>query len=80
MNGDVEVEKWLSKLFSELIKSGIDSDEHIRYRGSSLGNHRPPNLKSLKKAHAGWTGEFLTPLLQEHLEKIVRDYEKLEKP
>jgi hypothetical protein len=30
-------------------------------------------------AHLGWVGEFLTPLLQKHLDDIVDDYQKAEK-
>jgi len=78
MKQETDVEKWLSSLFSELIRRGIDSDEHIHFNGSPLGGSSAPNLEEIKGAHLGWVGEFLTPLLQEHLDKIVEDYKKLE--
>lgn len=78
MNKKIDVEKWLSSLFSELIRRGIDSDEHIHFHGSPLGDCYAPTLEELKDVHLGWVGEFLTPLLQEHLDKIMEDYKKVE--
>ena len=78
MNREIDTEKWLSSLFSELIRRGIDEDEHLHYRDYHLDDLPPPNLEELKGAHLGWVGEFLTPLLQEHLEEILGDYKKLE--
>ena len=78
MNLEVDVEKWLSSLFSELIRRGIESDEHIHFKDSPLGGYSAPNLEEIKGSHLGWVGEFLTPLLQEHLEEILKDYKKVE--
>ena len=76
MSKEVDTEKWLSCLFSELIQRGIDSDEHLHYLGSDSD---APNLKEIRSAHLGWVGEFLTPLLQKHLDDVVEDYQKEEK-
>ena len=78
MNREIDTEKWLSSLFSELIRRGIESDEHLHFRGVPLNDSPPPNLEELRGAHLGWVGEFLTPLLQEHLEVIITDYQKSE--
>lgn len=78
MNREVDTEKWLSSLFSELIRRGIESDEHLHFKDSPLGGSPAPSLKDLEGAHTGWIGEFLTPLLQEHLGEILKDYKKLE--
>jgi len=78
MSNDVDTEKWLSSLFSELIRRGIDCDEHLHFKDSPLNNSPSPNLKQIRDAHPGWIGEFLTPLLQEHLNKIIDDYQKSE--
>ena len=78
MNREIDTEKWLSSLFSELIRRGIESDEHLHFRDSPLGGSSAPNLEELRGAHLGWVGEFLTPLLQEHLEVIIADYQKSE--
>ena len=78
MNREVDTEKWLSSLFSELIRRGIESDEHLHFRDSPLGGSSAPNLEEIKGSHLGWVGEFLTPLLQEHLEVIITDYQKSE--
>ena len=71
MSQEVDTEKWLSSLFSELIRRGIESDEHLHFKDSALGGSSAPNLEELRGAHLGWVGEFLTPLLQEHLEVII---------
>lgn len=78
MSREIDTEKWLSSLFSELIRRGLDSDEHIHFHGSPLGDSYAPNLEELKESHLGYTGEFLTELLQEHLDRILQDYRKLE--
>lgn len=78
MSQEIDTEKWLSSLFSELIRRGLDSDEHLHYHGSPLGGSPAPSREELMVAHLGYTGEFLTELLQEHLEKILHDYGKLE--
>ena len=78
MSREIDTEKWLSSLFSELIRRGLDSDEHVHFFGSPLGGSGAPSLEELKAAHLGYTGEFLVPLLQEHLERILHDYGKLE--
>jgi hypothetical protein len=78
MSKEVDTEKWLAALFSELIKRGIDSDEHLHFKDSPLGDSLTPLLIEIKNAHLGWVGEFLTPLLQKHLDDIVNDYQKLE--
>lgn len=78
MSRVLDTEKWLSSLFSELIRRGLDSDEHLHFRDSTLGDLPPPNLEELRGAHLGWVGEFLTPLLQKHLNEIISDYQKLE--
>lgn len=76
---EIDVEKWLSALMSELIRRGIDSDEHIHLRSNLMGELAVPSLDQIRTAHVGWIGEFLAPLLQNHLDEITRDYEKLEK-
>jgi len=73
-----DTEKWLSELFGELIHRGISSQEHIHYHGSPMGNYSSPTLQELREVHLGYTGEFLTSLLEEHLKKIIEDYEKLD--
>ena len=78
MNREIDTEKWLSSLFSELIRRGIESDEHLHFKDSPLGGSSAPNLEEIKGSHLGWVGEFLTPLLQEHLEVIITDYQKSE--
>ncbi len=75
---EIDTEKWLSSLFSELIRRGIDSDEHLHFKDSPLGGSYAPSLDELKESHLGYTGEFLTELLQEHLDRILQDYKKLE--
>ncbi len=74
MSKEVDTEKWLAILFSELIRRGIDSDEHLHCKDSPIGDLPPPNLEQLRGAHLGLVGEFLTPLLQKHLDDIVDDY------
>ena len=78
MSKEIDTEKWLSCLFSELIRRGLDSDEHLHCKDSPIGDLPPPNLEQLRGAHLGLVGEFLTPLLQKHLDDIVEDYQKLE--
>ena len=78
MSKEVDTEKWLASLFSELIRRGIDEDEHLHLKDSPLGDSLTPPLSEIKNAHLGWVGEFLTPLLQKHLDDIVSDYQKLE--
>ena len=75
---EIDTEKWLSSLFSELIRRGIESQEHIQFKDSPLGGSPAPNLEELKESHLGYTGEFLTEHLQEHLDRILQDYRKLE--
>ncbi len=75
---EIDTEKWLASLFSELIRRGLDSREHEHYHDSPLGDSYAPNLEELKESHLGYTGEFLTELLQEHLDRILQDYRKLE--
>jgi hypothetical protein len=72
-------EVWFANLLSELIRRGIDSDEHHHFKDSPLGGSYSPNLEELKKVNLGLVGEFLTPLLQKHLDDIVEDYQKAEK-
>ena len=78
MSREIDTEKWLSSLFSELIRRGIESQEHIHFKDSPLGGSPAPNLEELKESHLGYTGEFLTELLEEHLDRILQDYRKLE--
>ena len=78
MSRNHDPEKWLANLFSELIRRGLDSDEHIHFKDSPLGDSSAPNLEEIKDAHLGWTGEFLTYHLEEHLKRIIEDYRKLE--
>ncbi|NDB83681.1 MAG: hypothetical protein EB127_13300 [Alphaproteobacteria bacterium] len=78
MSKEIDIEKWLAYLFSELIRRGIECDEHLHCKDSLIGDLPPPNLQQLRIVHTGWVGEFLTPLLKEHLDKIVEDYQKLE--
>jgi len=72
-------EVWFANLLSELIRRGIDSDEHHHFKDSPLGGSYSPNLEELKNVNLGLVGEFLTPLLQKHLDDIVDDYQKAEK-
>ena len=69
---------WLANLFSELIRRGIDSDEHHHFKDSTLGGSYSPNLAELKKVNLGLVGEKLGELLVDHWEEIIADYEKLE--
>lgn len=73
-----DTEKWLSELLSELIHRGILSDEHTHYHGSPIGNYHAPSIEQLRGAHLGYVGEFLAPLLEDHLKRIIEDYEKFE--
>lgn len=75
---EIDTEKWLANLFSELIRRGIDCDEHHHFKDSPLGGSYAPSREELMVAHLGYTGEFLTELLGEHLERILHDYGKLE--
>ena len=79
MGKEVDTEKWLASLFSELIRRGLDSNEHLPCKDSPLGGSYSPNLEEIRGAHLGWVGEFLTPLLQKHLDDIVSDYQKAER-
>lgn len=76
---EIDVERWLSRLLSELIRRGIDSDEHIHLWGEPMGEPAAPSPDQIRAAHTGFIGEFLTPLLEKHLDMIARDYERLEK-
>jgi hypothetical protein len=78
MSREINTEKWLACLFSELIRRGIESDEHVHFKDSSIGEHYAPTLQELRGVHLGYVGEFLTPLLQEHLEEIIKEYQKVE--
>jgi hypothetical protein len=75
---EIDTEKWLSSLFSELIRRGLDSDEHLHFKDSPLGGSPSPNLEELKKVNLGLVGEKLGELLVDHWEEIIEDYEKLE--
>ena len=72
-------EVWFANLLSELISRGIDSDEHLHFKDSPLGDSYSPNLEELKKVNLGLVGEKLGELLVDHWEEIIADYEKLEK-
>ena len=78
MSKEIDTEKWLSSLFSELIRRGLDSDEHLHFKDSPLGDSFSPNLEELKKVNLGLVGEKLGELLVDHWEEIIKDYEKLE--
>jgi len=78
MSRNHDPEKWLANLFSELIRRGLDSDEHIHFKDSPLGESSAPNLEEIRDTHLGWTGEFLTYHLEEHLKRIIEDYQKSE--
>ena len=78
MSEEMDTEKWLAHLFSELIRRGLDSHEHIHNHGSPIGDFQPPSLEEIRDVHLGYVGEFLIPLLQKHLDDIIRDYRKLE--
>jgi hypothetical protein len=75
---EIDTEKWLATLFSELIRRGLDSDEHHHFKDSPLGDSYSPNLEELKKVNLGLVGEKLGELLVDHWEEIIADYEKLE--
>ena len=60
MSQEIDTEKWLSSLFSELIRRGIESQEHIHFKDSPLGGSPAPSREELMVAHLGYTGEFLT--------------------
>ncbi len=72
-------EVWFANLISELIRRGIDSDEHLHFKDSPLGNSYAPNLDELKKVNLGLVSEKLGELLVDHWDEIIKDYEKLEK-
>ena len=71
-------EKWLAELFSELIQRGIDSDEHIHYKDSPLGDCYAPNLQELEEVNLGRVMEKMYSILDRHLYVIVQEYRKLE--
>jgi hypothetical protein len=75
---EIDTEKWLAGLFSELIRRGIECDEHVHFKDSPIGEHYAPTLQELRGAHLGYVGEFLAPLLQEHLEEIIKEYQRVE--
>lgn len=75
---EIDTEKWLASLFSELIRAGLDEDEHYHFKDSPLGDSYAPNLEELKKVNLGLVGEKLGELLVDHWEEIIKDYEKLE--
>jgi len=72
-------EVWFANLLSKLISRGINSDEHLHFKDSPLGDSYSPNLEELKKVNLGLVGEKLGELLVDHWEEIIADYEKLEK-
>jgi hypothetical protein len=71
-------EVWFANLLSELIRRGIDSDEHHHFKDSPLGGSYSPDLEELKKVNLGLVGEKLGELLVDHWEEIIKDYGKLE--
>lgn len=71
-------EVWFANLLSELIRRGIDCDEHHHFKDSPLGGSYSPNLEELKKVNLGLVGEKLGELLVDHWDEIIKDYEKLE--
>jgi hypothetical protein len=71
-------EAWLANLFSELIRRGIDSDEHHHFKDFPLGGSYAPNLEELKSVNLGLVGEKLGDLLVDHWDEIISDYQKLE--
>jgi hypothetical protein len=75
---EIDTEKWLANLFSELIRAGLNEDEHHHFKDSPLGGSYSPNLEELKKVNLGLVGEKLGELLVDHWEEIIKDYEKLE--
>ena len=75
---EIDTEKWLATLFSELIRRGIHCDEHHHFKDSPLGGSYSPNLEELKKVNLGLVGEKLGELLVDHWEEIIKDYEKLD--
>ena len=72
-------EVWFANLLSKLISRGINSDEHLHFKDSPLGDSYSPNLEELKKVNLGLVGEKLGELLVDHWEEIIKDYGKLEK-
>jgi len=48
MSREIDTEKWLAGLFSELIRRGIESDEHVHFKDSSIGEHYAPTLQELR--------------------------------
>ena len=69
---------WFANLLSELIRRGIESDEHHHFKDSPLGGSYSPNFEELKKVNLGLVGEKLGELLADHWEEIIKDYGKLE--
>jgi hypothetical protein len=80
MSKEIDTEKWLATLFSELIRRGMEHQEHVHFKDFPLNDSPAPNLEQLKNAHIGWAGEFLTPLLKDHFDQIISDYQKQEEP
>lgn len=78
-NPTPDTEQWLASLFSELIRRGLYSDEHIHFHGSPLGGSFAPNLEELREVNLGLVGEKLGELLVDHWEVILKDYEELER-
>ena len=78
MNKEIDTEKWLATLFSELIRRGMEHQEHVHFKDFPLNGSPAPNFEQLKNAHLGWVGEFLTPLLKDHFDRIISDYQKRE--
>ena len=69
-------ETWLSRLFGELIQRGIDSDEHLHFKDSPLGDVRAPVVDELKNVDMMLVREKIETILCFKLISIIEDYEK----
>jgi len=72
-------EAWLAQLFCELIQRGIDSDEHIAHKDSTINGVSAPSIDELKNVDLMLVREKLETILAFKLQTIIEDYETNEK-
>ena len=80
MSKEIDTDKWLAYLFSELIRRGMEHQEHVHFKDFPLNDLPPPSLEQLRDARIALVGECLNPLLRKHFEQIINDYQKREEP
>ena len=74
--------EWLANLFSELIRMGIDEDEHQYWKDRGFKNFKedrwvdPPAVDFLDKVDMEEVVQLLYPQLMVHLEQIIADYRR----